>query len=220
MGKGATHLKAPSLPTGVVLAVRGSLVDIRFETRLPPIYSVQHAGEQDRVVIEVLAQRDSRHVRGIALTPTQGLARDMVVKDTGGPLKVPVGKQDPNQFLSTQCGDCIAYAGPRRLLRNREPGLSGFNNRRHRPVLRRLLFEVGAVIAQHLGRLAGRPRRRRAPLGRLIEYRQQSLRALRHADDIADVIQGEWGANSKHRQFQFVGELPEFERLMQSPEPR
>ena len=32
------------------------------------------------------------HVRGIALTPTQGLARGMAVEDTGGPLKAPVGK--------------------------------------------------------------------------------------------------------------------------------
>ena len=32
------------------------------------------------------------HVRGIALNPTQGLARGMAVEDTGGPLKVPVGK--------------------------------------------------------------------------------------------------------------------------------
>jgi F-type H+-transporting ATPase subunit beta len=43
-------------------------------------------------VIEVLAQRDACHVRGIALTPTQGLARGMTVKDTGGPLQAPVGK--------------------------------------------------------------------------------------------------------------------------------
>jgi len=31
-------------------------------------------------------------VRGIALTPTQGLARGMAVEDTGGPLKAPVAK--------------------------------------------------------------------------------------------------------------------------------
>jgi F-type H+-transporting ATPase subunit beta len=44
------------------------------------------------MVIEVQAQRDAHHVRGIALTPTQGLARGMAVEDTGGPLKAPVGK--------------------------------------------------------------------------------------------------------------------------------
>ena len=77
---------------GVVVAVRGSVVDVRFDDHLPPIYSVLHAGEEDRIVIEVLAQRDAHHVRGIALTPTQGLSRGMAVKDTGGPLTAPIGK--------------------------------------------------------------------------------------------------------------------------------
>jgi F-type H+-transporting ATPase subunit beta len=67
-------------------------VDVRFDGLLPPIYSVLRAGAENQIVIEVLAQRDARHVRGIALTPTQGLARGMLVTDTGGPLKAPVGK--------------------------------------------------------------------------------------------------------------------------------
>ena len=76
----------------MVVSVRGSVVDIRFDEHLPPIYSVLRAGAEKQIVIEVLAQRDARHVRGIALTPTQGLARGMVVEDTGGPLKAPVGR--------------------------------------------------------------------------------------------------------------------------------
>jgi F-type H+-transporting ATPase subunit beta len=76
---------------GVIVSVRGSVVDIRFEDHLPPIYSVLRAGADRQIVIEVLAQRDARHVRGIALTPTQGLARGMAATDTGGPLKAPVG---------------------------------------------------------------------------------------------------------------------------------
>jgi len=78
--------------TGVVVSVRGSVVDIRFDAQLPPIYSLLYAGADQHIVIEVLAQRDARHVRGIALTPTQGLARGMAVLDTGGPLQAPVGK--------------------------------------------------------------------------------------------------------------------------------
>ena len=78
--------------SGVVVSVRGSVVDVRFDERLPPIYSVLRAGDRGRIVIEVLAQPDARHVRGIALTPTQGLARGMAVEDTGGPLQAPVGK--------------------------------------------------------------------------------------------------------------------------------
>jgi len=77
---------------GAISAVRGSVVDVRFEKHLPPIYSVLRAGVENKIVIEVLAQSDAHHVRGIALTPTQGLARGMVVTDTGGPLKAPVGK--------------------------------------------------------------------------------------------------------------------------------
>src|SRR6202050_3764175 len=84
--------KATLSNLGVVVAVRGSIVDIRFDEHLPPIYSVLQAGAQKQIVIEVLAQQDAHHVRGIALTPTQGLARGMAVEDTGGPLKAPVGK--------------------------------------------------------------------------------------------------------------------------------
>ncbi len=84
--------KTSSANLGAVASVRGSVVDVRFDGPLPPIYSVLRAGAENKIVIEVLAQSDARHVRGIALTPTQGLARGMVVTDTGGPLKAPVGK--------------------------------------------------------------------------------------------------------------------------------
>ncbi|MEO8137683.1 MAG: F0F1 ATP synthase subunit beta, partial [Betaproteobacteria bacterium] len=82
----------PTENAGTVAAVRGSVVDVRFDGALPPIRTVLHAGTDRQVVIEVLAQRDARHVRGIALTPTQGLARGMAVSDSGGPLLAPVGK--------------------------------------------------------------------------------------------------------------------------------
>lgn len=87
-----TGVKADGSNVGIIVSVRGSVVDIRFDDHLPPIYSVLHTGAEREIVIEVLAQRDAYHVRGIALTPTQGLARGMAVVDSGGPLKVPVGK--------------------------------------------------------------------------------------------------------------------------------
>jgi F-type H+-transporting ATPase subunit beta len=77
---------------GLVVSVRGSVVDMRFDAALPPIYSLLRAGEKNQIVIEVLAQLDARRVRGIALTTTQGLARGMAVEDSGGPLQAPVGK--------------------------------------------------------------------------------------------------------------------------------
>jgi len=76
---------------GAVVAIRGSIVDVRFDAHLPPINSLLRVREGD-IAIEVLSQLDAHCVRGIALTPTQGLARGMAVLDTGGPLQVPVGK--------------------------------------------------------------------------------------------------------------------------------
>ncbi|MBR9830122.1 MAG: F0F1 ATP synthase subunit beta, partial [Oceanospirillales bacterium] len=58
--------------TGEVVSVRGSVVDIHFDRQLPTIYSLLRAGDTQQIVIEVLAQRDAHHVRGIALTPTSG----------------------------------------------------------------------------------------------------------------------------------------------------
>ena len=82
---------------GSVVSVRGGVVDVRFEHSLPPIHRVLHTGgegsAEGTIVIEVLEQLDPWRVRGIALTPTQGLARGMRVEDTGEALRVPVGKQ-------------------------------------------------------------------------------------------------------------------------------
>lgn len=78
--------------TGTVVSVRGSVVDINFDKHLPPIYSLLRAGAEGEIAIEVLSQLDMHRVRGIALTSTQGLARGMVVEDTGEPLQTPVGK--------------------------------------------------------------------------------------------------------------------------------
>lgn len=84
---GATHL----VNSGTVVSVRGSIVDIVFDKHLPPINSLLHAGE-GMIAIEVLSQLDAHRVRGIALMTTQGLARGMVVEDSGGPLQAPVGR--------------------------------------------------------------------------------------------------------------------------------
>lgn len=83
---------SPSSNAGTIVSVRGSVVDIRFNTYLPPIYTILRAGEKGAVVMEVLSQLDEGRVRAIALTPTQGLARGMPVADTGAPLQAPVGR--------------------------------------------------------------------------------------------------------------------------------
>lgn len=91
-GRGAPGDEAPLVNRGEVRAVRCSVVDIRFDACLPTINSVLRAGRDGAIVVEVLELLDERHVRGIALTPTQGLARGAQVTDTGSPLKIPVGQ--------------------------------------------------------------------------------------------------------------------------------
>ncbi len=82
-----------SLNRGAVVSVRGSVVDARFTELLPKINSVLKAGDDGQVVIEVLIHLDSETVRGIALTPTLGLARGSLVTNTGQPLMAPVGEK-------------------------------------------------------------------------------------------------------------------------------
>ncbi|KJR29745.1 F0F1 ATP synthase subunit beta [Vibrio navarrensis] len=77
---------------GTIVSVHGSVIEMRFEHQLPPILNLLRTGKNDQIAIEVLSHTDAFHVRGIALTPTQGLERGNPVKDTGGPLKAPVGK--------------------------------------------------------------------------------------------------------------------------------
>jgi len=85
--------------SGTVVAVRGSIVDLRFDARLPAIYSVLKTGAEREVTVEVLAQIDARHVRGIALNSTQGLARGMPAEDSGHSLEIPVGKAVLSRML-------------------------------------------------------------------------------------------------------------------------
>jgi len=77
--------------TGTVVAIRGSVVDAYFAERLPQINTLLRLGANDEIAIEVSSQLDEHHIRGIALTGTQGLARGMLARATDGPLKAPVG---------------------------------------------------------------------------------------------------------------------------------
>ncbi len=79
--------------TGRIISIRGSVVDVHFDRLLPPIYTLLRTGKDNKVIIEVLTQLDKNLIRGIALTPTEGLARGQLVEDTGGPLKAPVGRE-------------------------------------------------------------------------------------------------------------------------------
>src|SRR6185437_10842001 len=84
--------KDNTLNIGKIISVRGSVVDVWFENKIPAIYTLLHSGKNNEIAIEVLAQIDNRRVRGIALNPTQGLARGMKVETDGKQLMIPVGK--------------------------------------------------------------------------------------------------------------------------------
>jgi len=83
----------PSFNRGTVVSIRGSVVDARFSRQIPYIYNLLKAGDDEKIVIEVITHLDSELVRGVALTPTQGLSLGSVIVDTGQPIRVPVGKR-------------------------------------------------------------------------------------------------------------------------------
>lgn len=92
--------RKPLTNFGSILSVRGSVVDILFEHDLPSIHQLLRTGDEGQVLIEVLTHLSPNRVRGMALTPTQGLSRGEAVADTGGPLRVPVGKSTLSRMLN------------------------------------------------------------------------------------------------------------------------
>ena len=76
---------------GRVMAVRGSVIDIRFTEGLPEIFTLLTAGKDQQIIIEVQSLLDIQVVRGIALTPAEGLARGSIVQNTGHRLEAPTG---------------------------------------------------------------------------------------------------------------------------------
>jgi len=81
-----------SANTGTITSVQGSVVDVRFEGRLPSLNQKLLADTEQRILIEVAAHLDAKTIRGIALSPPRGLARGTTVFDTGETFMVPVGE--------------------------------------------------------------------------------------------------------------------------------
>jgi F-type H+-transporting ATPase subunit beta len=96
---------------GKIVSVRGSVIDAWFDHPLPAVYTLLRAGEHEEIPIEVLAQLDDHRVRGIALTPTQGLARGMEIVTNGQELKVPVGKRTLGRMFDV-FGNTIDHLKP------------------------------------------------------------------------------------------------------------
>ncbi|MCP5143671.1 MAG: F0F1 ATP synthase subunit beta [Gammaproteobacteria bacterium] len=77
---------------GRVVSVRGSVVDAHFDAGLPSLHTLLKAERDGGIWIEVLAQLDRYRVRGVALNPTEGLAKGDALLNTGRPLMAPVGR--------------------------------------------------------------------------------------------------------------------------------
>lgn len=76
---------------GSITSVRGSVIEAAFYDQIPAMYNLLTTHDE-QVSIEVVTLVDEHTVRGIALTPTRGLARGDTIIDTGGRLQVPVGE--------------------------------------------------------------------------------------------------------------------------------
>lgn len=91
---------------GKVVAIRGSVVDVWFGQQLPPVRTLLYTGNDMEIPVEVQEQLDAHTVRCIALTPTQGLARNMPAGTDMQQLNVPVGEETLGRMFDV-FGNCI-----------------------------------------------------------------------------------------------------------------
>jgi len=77
---------------GTITSVRGSVIDVEFPPESQPALHNQLVTKgEDQIIVEVFTHLTLGKVRGIALTPTQGLSRGSPIYDTCQTLQVPVG---------------------------------------------------------------------------------------------------------------------------------
>jgi F-type H+/Na+-transporting ATPase subunit beta len=97
--------------TGTIIAVRGGVVDVRFDGGMPPLRHLLTTGERGDTRLEVMSHVDDAVVRCLASTPTQGLARGDEVQDTGDTLQVPVGPELLGRVFNV-FGETIDFGEP------------------------------------------------------------------------------------------------------------
>ena len=98
---------------GKITQVIGPVVDVFFEDKLPAIYEalVVQVEKDKTVTLEVSLHLGDHIVRTIALEPTEGLKRDLIVKATGNAILVPVGKSVLGRIFNV-LGDPIDEGEP------------------------------------------------------------------------------------------------------------
>ncbi|MEF3168849.1 MAG: F0F1 ATP synthase subunit beta [Deltaproteobacteria bacterium] len=92
---------------GKVVQVIGPVVDVEFEPgKLPAILNALFItnpaidDRPDNLVVEVAQHLGDNVVRCIAMDTTDGLVRGMPVKDTGSPIKIPVGQPTLGRIMN------------------------------------------------------------------------------------------------------------------------
>jgi F-type H+/Na+-transporting ATPase subunit beta len=103
---------------GKVTQVIGPVVDVEFpEGRLPKILSAllvtnpSISSEKNNLVLEVAQHLGESVARTVAMDSTDGLTRGVLVTDTGGPIKVPVGPGTLGRIMNV-VGKPVDDAGP------------------------------------------------------------------------------------------------------------
>ena len=103
-----------ALPSGQVVAVSGSVIDVRFpEASLPEInhaLEVEWAGDR-RLVLEVQLHVDPETVRCVAMQATAGLRCGVTVRNTGHPMLTPAGEQVLGRLINV-CGEPLDHGAP------------------------------------------------------------------------------------------------------------
>jgi len=100
---------------GSIIQVIGPTVDVRFDPEhLPAINSALKIEDAERSIdltVEVSLHIGDEVVRCVAMASTDGLVRGMPVRDTGGPISVPVGRQTLGRVFNL-LGDPIDQGPP------------------------------------------------------------------------------------------------------------
>ena len=103
---------------GQITQVIGPVLDVEFESGdLPQIFNaltVSNPAIDDRadnLVVEVAQHLGERTVRCIAMDSTDGLVRGMSVRDSGGPITIPVGDGTLGRIINV-IGEPVDEAGP------------------------------------------------------------------------------------------------------------
>ncbi|MBC7163879.1 MAG: F0F1 ATP synthase subunit beta [Roseovarius sp.] len=97
---------------GKVTQVIGAVVDVQFGDDLPAILNALETDNHGkRLVLEVAQHLGENTVRTIAMDATEGLVRGQEVRDTGGPISVPVGDATLGRILNV-IGEPVDEGGP------------------------------------------------------------------------------------------------------------